>query len=113
GEPQRHVDGLAEREALDGDHRLVMVARNDRVELAARRAQEYRVGRERPRDLHPRFAARLDRRRYLRRLLDAEEPALRAVRVQRGDGYARTRDAPALQLPLGQARDADDSLFLD
>src|ERR687889_382663 len=31
-DPQRHVDRLAEREALDRDHRLVMVARNDRVE---------------------------------------------------------------------------------
>src|SRR3954469_20917490 len=47
-EAQRHVDGLAEREALDGNHRLIMVARNDRVELAARRAKEDRVRRERP-----------------------------------------------------------------
>src|SRR5437763_15755264 len=37
---QSDVDRLAEREALDGDHRLIMVTRNHRVELAARGAQE-------------------------------------------------------------------------
>src|SRR5205085_9730578 len=35
GKPERHVNGLAERQALDRNHRLIMVARNDRVELAA------------------------------------------------------------------------------
>src|SRR5205085_2864320 len=85
---QSDVDRLAEREALDGDHRLVMVTRNHRVELAARRAQEDRVSRVRPRHFKPLRAARLDRRHNLRRLLDAEQPALRAVRVQGRNRYA-------------------------
>ena len=63
GQAERDVDGLAEREALDGDHRLVMVARNHGVELAARGAQKDRVGRVRPRHVQARpLLTRLDRR---------------------------------------------------
>src|SRR5215213_10873468 len=61
GEAQRDVDRLAEREALHGDHRLVMVTRNDRVELAARGAQKDRVRRVRTRRVDPQLAASLDR----------------------------------------------------
>src|ERR1043165_2218177 len=46
---ERDVDRLAEGKTLDGNHRLVMVARNQGVELAARGAQENRVRRGRPR----------------------------------------------------------------
>src|SRR5256714_14219835 len=69
---QSDVDRLAEREALDGDHCLGLVTRYHRVELAARRAQEDRVSRGRPRHFKPLAAARLDRRRYPARLLDAD-----------------------------------------
>src|SRR2546423_5304258 len=109
---ERDVDRLAERETFDGDHRLIMVTRNHRVELAARCAQENRVRGVRPRHLKSFFAASLDRRRDLRRLLDAEQSALRAVRIQSRDGDARTLDAPTLQLAVRQTRDAHDAILL-
>ena len=67
----------------------------------------------RPRHFKPLRATRLDRGQNLRRLLDAKQPALRAVRVQRRNRYARSRDAPTLQLSLGKTDDADDAVFLD
>jgi hypothetical protein len=45
---ERHVHGTAERGDLDRRHAHVMVGRDHRIELAAHRAHENRVGGERP-----------------------------------------------------------------
>ena len=43
---QGDIDCFAKRKTLDGNHRLVMITRDDGVELAPRSAQVNRVGRE-------------------------------------------------------------------
>src|ERR1044071_3562236 len=97
------VDGLAKRQAFDGDHRLVMVTRNDPVKLAARGAQEDRVGGEGAGDVHVLHTATcFDRRDDLRSLLDAEESSFSPVRVEGCDGQTRAFDPPALQLSVRQ-----------
>jgi len=48
---ERHVHRPVPREELDGDQRLVVVHRDDRVVLAARRPREHGIRRPRPREL--------------------------------------------------------------
>jgi len=47
---ERHVHGTAKRRNLDRRHAHIMVGRDYRIELAAHRAHENRVGGERPAD---------------------------------------------------------------
>ena len=48
GQPERHVDGMIERERLDRDQRLIVIHRERRVVAAPRGGVKHRVGRKRP-----------------------------------------------------------------
>jgi len=50
---ERHVDGPAEGQQLHGNQPLIVIAGNDRIELAACRAAEDGVARERSVDINP------------------------------------------------------------
>src|SRR5438046_1838832 len=60
GQPQRDVHRAAEREQLDRNESLVVVARDDGIELAAYGAPEDRVARKRPVNGDTTRARRLD-----------------------------------------------------
>src|ERR1044072_3084088 len=108
------VDGLAKRQAFDGDHRLIMVTRNDPVKLAARGAQEDRGGGKATGDVHVLHTATgFDRRNDLRSLLDAEESSFSPVRVQGGDRQTRAFDPPALQLSVRKMDHTQEPVALD
>src|SRR5215831_1672630 len=103
---QRYIDCLAEGKALDRNHSLVMITRHDGIELAARRAQKYGVGRKRPRNIDSiGDRALLDRGHDFSGFFNAEQPAFSSVWIQSCNCDPRVFDSPALQLAMGQADD--------
>src|SRR5215831_4191435 len=100
---QSHVNRLTKRKALDGDHRLVMIARDHDVELAARGPQENRVSRKGSADIDIiRDMATLNGRQDFRGLFNSEESPFRAMRVQGGDRNSRLSYSPTLQFVMRQ-----------
>ena len=89
---ERDVDGGSEGEQLHRNESLVMVAGHDRVELAARGADEDGVAGNRARSRRCRSPRqRRDDRRDHAIVFVAHQPVLAAVRVQAGDGEPRPR----------------------
>ncbi len=83
-------DAAIETHQLHRDLALVVIHRHDRVEVAASRAHEHRVGRERARRrATPSRARRFDGRRDDVDLLAAEVAAVAGVRIEPGDRDAR------------------------
>src|SRR5437660_6102556 len=81
-----------------------MITRHYGIELAARSAQKYRVGRERPADIDSiRDRAILYRGRDLRGFLNPEQPTFSSVWIQSRNCDARVLDSPVLQFVMGQA----------
>src|SRR5436853_1249038 len=80
-----------------------MIARNDRVELAARCAEKNRVSRKWSThvDSIDRFAG-LNRGKNLRRFFDSEQPAFRSMGIQSSYGDSGSLQPPALQFMIGK-----------
>src|SRR5581483_1628165 len=113
-QPDGDVDGLAEGETLDGDQSLVVIAGDDDVELAARRAQENGVAGEGAADVDVIIQpAGFDGRDHLRGLLKSEQPALAAVRVERRDCDARLVESVAQELTMHEPDQAFEARLPD
>src|SRR5690348_12710264 len=86
---ERHIDCFAEGETLNRDQTLIVITGRDRVELAARRTHEQRVGGEGTAGFDVVSSATgFDGRRDLARFFRAEQAVLAGVRVESGDGEA-------------------------
>ncbi len=105
-QPERDVDRLAERQQLDRNQSLVVVAGDHRIEFAAHRADEHCVGRKRPGDIDAALPRRRRRRAEHRLLLAADQPVLAGVRVQSGQPEPRRRTAESRQRRRRQVDDA-------
>jgi hypothetical protein len=93
------VNSVAERRDLDRCHPDVVVRRDHRIELAAHRAHEHRVGGERSAD-----AGFARRGREKVHVIAAESPAVTRMRIERAERDSRLVDAEPL--PQSGARDA-------
>jgi len=90
---QRDINGAAERRDLYRRHADIVVGRDHRIELAAHRAHEHRVGRERPVDSRGACC-----RRENFRIFAPESAAIARMRIQRAERDPRLRDSePAAQ----------------
>ena len=81
-----HVDAAPERARLDRDRRLIVVERQDDVELPSGGAHEQGVGGKRPGHVQARAQRRLNRRPEDVALLRAEQAPFASVRVEGTDG---------------------------
>src|SRR5687767_9487704 len=103
---QRDVDRLAKRQTPHRNHCLIVITRDDGVELAARGAQKHGISRKR--SLYIDFfepAARLYRRHNLRRLFHSKQAAFRSVWIERCDCESRALDSPTLKFTIGEIDD--------
>ena len=96
---ERDVDRVTEREQLDGNQTLIVIAGDHRVELPLRGAHEHGVAGQRPLDLNAARARGLDGGTDHGALFLAEQPFLSRMRIQAGDRQTRARDPESRQLP--------------
>src|SRR5207302_5410924 len=94
---------VLEAERLHRDVTLVVIHRDDDVELAAAGPREERVGGKGTGDVEAVGAGRLDGGNDRVLLLVAEEALLAGVRVEPGHRDAAARSAEILERALGQA----------
>ena len=90
GQAEGPVGGETERRALDCDQPLVVIERQDPIELFARQAREERVRALRPPHVDPPLPRFGDRGYEDLRLLAAEQSALAGMRIDSGEGDAST-----------------------
>src|SRR5688572_33493595 len=84
---------MAEREELDWNQSLIVVARDNDVELAPGGAHKDCVGRERSTDVDAVASSRLNRGRDAVPLLDPEQTVFAGVRIEPGDRKTWFRDS--------------------
>jgi hypothetical protein len=92
---ERDIHGLAERQQLDRNQSLVVIAGDDGVELAAGGADEHSVGRKGPPHVNPGSPAGLHGRRQHRTVFRTDDAVLAGVRVEARQGESRRGDSEA------------------
>ena len=86
---QRNVHRLLEVDGFHGNVALVVVLRDDQIELSAQGANKDGVGRQRAAAVDAQRARLLDGRSDHVQFLAPEEPVLSGVRIQGADADAR------------------------
>ena len=89
---QRHIHRLSERQQLDGDQSLIVVARDHRVELSAQGSYEHGIRRKRPSDVDAAGPRLIDSRSQDILLLGADHPEAIESQYQLGVLLEHTGD---------------------
>lgn len=103
GQAQGHIHGTTKGEKLDGYQALVVVSRNNRIEIPSGSPREQAVGRQRAHDIEALGAEEPDGRDVYVLLLAPEQPSFAGVRVQATEGDPTAAGSQAGKLAVDQA----------
>src|SRR5678816_313686 len=100
---KRNINCFTKGQTFYGNHRLIVITGNNRIEFTPRRSKKNSVGGIGTMNIDVvHLAARFDRRHYLGSLFDAEKTAFGTMRIQGCDCESRSLDSPTLQLTMGE-----------